>query len=87
MLVLFMYLLIFMILFYLGDTVYIKFMHESSSDWFYKFTVLGSRFGRFDTGYRILNGLLSTSFIIQWVQILISYFESISLWLHGFKEK
>lgn len=48
-----------------GDTVYIKFTHESSSDWFYKFTVLGSRFGRFDTGYRILNGLLSTSFIIH----------------------
>ncbi|XP_071796481.1 zinc finger ZZ-type and EF-hand domain-containing protein 1-like isoform X2 [Asterias amurensis] len=43
-----------------GDTVYYKFTSDSSNnDWGFKFTVIGNRLGRFDTGYIILNTVLS----------------------------
>ncbi|KAI8488213.1 Zinc finger ZZ-type and EF-hand domain-containing protein 1 [Branchiostoma belcheri] len=45
-----------------GDTLYYKFEGDSSSKlWGFKFTVTGGRSGRFNTGYVILNTLLSKS--------------------------
>ncbi len=43
-----------------GDTLYIKFTSDcSGNDWGYRFTVTGGNMGRFDTGYLILNAVLS----------------------------
>lgn len=56
-----------------GDTIYFKFTSDANSEFFYKFTVLGSRFGRFDTGYRILNGLLRKPTVVRWIVLMFVF--------------
>ncbi len=49
-----------------GDTMYYKFVSDcSNNDWGYKFTVTGGKLGRFDTGYTILNSVLSMPHVIK----------------------
>ncbi|XP_070581023.1 zinc finger ZZ-type and EF-hand domain-containing protein 1-like [Ptychodera flava] len=45
-----------------GDTLYYKFTADcSNNDWGFKFTVTGGRMGRFETGYVLLNTILTES--------------------------
>ena len=56
--------------FFLGDTLYIKFHTDSPNSRIsegYKFTVSGGKIGRFDTGYVILNAVLSVQSGIRYV--------------------
>ena len=44
----------------IGDTLHLRFTTDATStDWAYKFTVSGGKVGRFETGYMILNAVLS----------------------------
>ncbi|CAH1233496.1 ZZEF1 [Branchiostoma lanceolatum] len=53
-----------------GDTLYYKFEGDSSSNlWGFRFTVTGGRSGRFNTGYVILNTLLSKSTVFSHLPI------------------
>ncbi|XP_013398348.1 zinc finger ZZ-type and EF-hand domain-containing protein 1-like [Lingula anatina] len=47
-----------------GDTLYFKFTTEGGySHWGYKFTISSGKIGRFDTGYLILNAILSNEMV------------------------
>ncbi|XP_077980047.1 zinc finger ZZ-type and EF-hand domain-containing protein 1-like [Glandiceps talaboti] len=49
-----------------GDTLYYKFSSDcSTNDWGYKFTVTGGKMGRFETGYVLLNTILTESSLSQ----------------------
>ena len=67
-----------------GDTLYFKFTSDSSNnEWGYKFTVSGGRQGRFDTGYTILNTVLSGTQGVRYgkdtsIWNLFSHYEYIS---------
>ena len=52
-----------------GDSLYYKFTSECmSDDCGYKFTVTGGLLDRFNTGYLILNGVLSVPTVVRWVE-------------------
>lgn len=53
-----------------GDSLYYKFNSECmSEDWGYKFTVTGGLLDRFNTGYLILNGVLSVPTVVRQLPI------------------
>ncbi|XP_035685693.1 zinc finger ZZ-type and EF-hand domain-containing protein 1-like [Branchiostoma floridae] len=52
-----------------GDTLHYKFEGHTSNLWGFRFTVTGGRSGRFNTGYVILNTLLSKSAVFSHLPI------------------